>query len=90
MDRSVKPAAANKKGASRLCLAAPVIAAGHIQIVFANGAWAVRALSVMLRGPLGALLLVLGWREERRQGFGGGVRGVPEIGQAKGGFNRLQ
>src|SRR5215469_4732335 len=36
------------------------------------------------------LLSVLGWCEERCQGIGRSVRRVPEIGQAKRGFNRLQ
>src|SRR5215472_13408671 len=36
------------------------------------------------------LLIVLGWREERCQGIGRSVRRVPDIRQAKGGFNRLQ
>jgi hypothetical protein len=36
------------------------------------------------------LAIAIGWFEEWRQGVGGGVRRMPHIGQAKGGFNRLQ
>ncbi len=34
--------------------------------------------------------LLIRWCKEWRQGVGGGVRRMPHIGQAKGGFNRLQ
>ena len=47
-------------------------------------------LRVKLGCPLATLLFVLGRREERRQGIGGSVIRVPEVGQAKGGFNGFQ
>jgi hypothetical protein len=36
------------------------------------------------------LAIAIGRFKERRQGVGGGVRGMPHIGEAKGGFNGLQ
>ena len=83
-----------KRGALRLCLAAPVIAGDcNLFKLFLRtrfGRLAVSELGVTVRRPLAALLLVLRGREERRQGVGGGVFRMPDIGQAKGGFNRLQ
>ena len=93
--RRRKSGAKKKKGRFELlCLAAPVLAVtegySHYRRETCGSAEYPTSLVNALRRQLAPLLLILGRREERRQGMGGRVRRVSDIGQAKGGFNRLQ